>query len=110
MRRTIAIDFDGTIVDSAFPLIGKLKKNAKKVINELSKQYDICIYSCRSNGSLPGSHIAEQEMINFLKKEGIHYDYIAKGKPISILYIDDRAHEFKSWSRVERKLLKSIDR
>ena len=34
-KLVIAIDFDGTIVTDKYPDIGYLKRNAKKVINEL---------------------------------------------------------------------------
>jgi hypothetical protein len=44
----LAIDFDVTIVDHEYPLIGKLKPNAKEIINKLYNDgYKIIIWTCR---------------------------------------------------------------
>ena len=94
---TIAIDFDGTIVEEAFPGVGKLKPEADKYINKL---YDegcmIIINTCRT-----GSYEADAE--NLLRRKGIKYHYINCNLPKSIeyfkqdcrkisadVYIDDR--------------------
>lgn len=46
---TIVIDFDGTIVEMAYPEIGELRLNAKEVINRLYREgHDIVINTCRS--------------------------------------------------------------
>lgn len=36
--KTVAIDFDGTIVDDNFPEIGELKPFAKEAINTIAKK------------------------------------------------------------------------
>jgi len=91
----LAIDFDGTIVENKFPDIGKLKHNAKEVINYL---YDFCfiiIYTCRG-----GSELVEAK--NFLDREGIKYHKINENAPFDMIgflptskiyadiYIDDK--------------------
>lgn len=94
---TIAIDFDGTIVKDNYPLIGKLRKGAKKYINKLYDEgHTILIHTCRS-----GVH--EMEAFRFLVDNGIEFDYLNENDPRIIskynndsrklsadLYIDDR--------------------
>jgi hypothetical protein len=49
MRHTLSVDFDGTIVDHAFPEIGKLKPGVKEALSRLIEKYDIVISSCRAS-------------------------------------------------------------
>ncbi|MCL1868623.1 MAG: HAD family hydrolase [Paludibacter sp.] len=61
----IAIDFDGTIVQSNFPSIGALIPNAKESINKLFQDgHYIIIWTCRQNEQL-------LDMFNFLVAENI---------------------------------------
>lgn len=97
LSKIIAIDFDGTIVESAFPGIGKIKKDASKYINLLYKEgYIILINTCRT-----GSY--EGDVENFLQRCKIKYHYINCNLPSQIeffgqdcrklsadLYIDDK--------------------
>lgn len=47
----IGIDFDGTIVDDAFPEIGKVKPLAKETIGALiEKGHEVVIWTCRDYG------------------------------------------------------------
>ena len=47
MKKTIAIDFDNTIVEEKYPEIGKLIKDSKKYINLLYEKFNIIIWTCR---------------------------------------------------------------
>lgn len=99
----IIIDLDGTICDEKNffqrPL-AKIKKGAKKFINNLKKKnFTIIIYSARSWN--------EYEMTrNWLVKNKIKYDQLVLGKPVGDLWIDDRAINFKDWKKVEKKFKK----
>jgi hypothetical protein len=103
--RTIAIDFDGTIVEHEFPAIGKIKEGAKEVINRLYEDYTIVISSCRTSRMFNGDGKAEEnpkflEMKRFLDDNGIKYDRIDmgdEGKVVAIAYIDDRGLRFTNW-------------
>lgn len=66
--RTIAIDFDGTIVDDiGFPEIGKVKPFAKKVINRIIESgNEVIIWTCRE----------PSEIESFLLFNGINYTTI----------------------------------
>jgi len=106
----IAIDFDGTIVDSIFPAIIGLKKDSKKVINKL---YDdgvqIVIWTCRTGFDL-------QNAENYLRKNEINFHHINENTPQRIqqyggdtrkisadLYVDDKAYGCHiNWSYIYR--------
>lgn len=93
----LAIDFDNTIVEEIYPDIGKLKPNAKEVINQLYEDgHTIIINSCRSG-------IYEGEMELFLMELEIKYHWINCNEPDRIkhfgrdcrkisadIYIDDK--------------------
>ena len=75
----IGIDFDGTICEHEFPKIGKLKEDAKKVIQKLKdKGHDIIIWTCRDD-----EHDEKYltKAIEWLKEKDIPYDYINENKP-----------------------------
>jgi len=110
---TIAIDFDGTIVEHEFPRIGALKYGAKDTIN---KWYDsghkIIIWTCR-DGKF------EEEANQFLKENGIKFHTINKNvdpsndfnpepKVFAHLYIDDRGFRFTdaeyNWEYLSNKI------
>jgi hydroxymethylpyrimidine pyrophosphatase-like HAD family hydrolase len=77
---TLAIDFDGTIVEEAFPGLGKMKPEANKYINMLYDQgCMILINTCRTGGY-------EADAENFLRRMGIKYHYINCNLPQSIEY------------------------
>ena len=93
----LAIDFDATIVDSRYPNIIGLRKDAKKYINRM---YDdghyIIIWTCRTGGDL---RMATQ----FLDDNGVKYHIANDNNPVETarwnnnsrkvfadLYIDDK--------------------
>ena len=94
----LALDFDGTIVENTYPQIGKLKLNAKEIINLLHEEgHEIIINTCRAG-------IYEGHVYTFLQEQGIHYDYINSNLPHQIesfkqdcrkisadIYIDDKS-------------------
>ena len=94
---TLVIDFDGTIVENAYPKIGILKPNVVEVINRLYNEGNkILINTCRAG-------IYEAHVYYFLKKVGIPYNYINSNLPEDIkhfkqdcrklsgdIYIDDK--------------------
>lgn len=101
-RQVLCIDFDGTIVENAFPQIGKLKPNVVEVLQKLNEKYDIVISSCRTSKEFEGSPERLkiiQDMINCLIDNKIPYKRIDmgdEGKVIADYYIDDRAISFNS--------------
>lgn len=96
MRKILAVDFDGTIVENKFPFIGELLPNAKEVINRFVEDYgcDVIVWTCRTGKSL-------EETRSFLDKAGVKYSKInenservpftTSNKIYADLYIDDKA-------------------
>lgn len=96
-KLVIAIDFDGTIVEESYPLLGKLRKGAKKYINKLHDDgHTIIINTCRS-----GVH--QQAAFKFLVGLDVAFDLINENHPSVVsqynndsrkisadLYIDDK--------------------
>lgn len=92
----IAIDFDGTIVESQYPKLGALRKGAFEIINQLKEEgHTIIIWTCR--------YLSEDlfMMKRFLDTVGIKYDAINKNSPTlkdfhpspkiyADVYVDDR--------------------
>lgn len=108
MKKTLAIDFDGTIVEHAWPRIGALKKGAKEAITRLYSNYTIIIWTARNNPSLGDVHKSLAEVEKFLKDNNIPFDHIddgKNGKLVADYYIDDRAIEFRdNWTEIAGKL------
>lgn len=110
---TIAVDFDGVIVDFAFPKIGKLKKGAKEALTLLKKMGAfIIIHSARTDMTFTPniSKIPLQEMISFLQQNNIPYDIIWQlpGKPVADIYIDDKGLRFTNWAETLKTILSLI--
>ncbi|MFW6310950.1 MAG: hydrolase [Nanoarchaeota archaeon] len=62
----IAIDFDGTIAENAYPELGDIKEEAKEFINFLKDEgIRVVIWTCRTN---------EEEVKEHLIKNGVHFD------------------------------------
>ena len=93
----IAIDFDGTIVENAYPEVGELRENAKSIINQLYEDgHTLIINTCRS-----GRYSDEAK--DFLIRNKIKFHFFNENCPTLIqkyrgdcrkisadVYIDDR--------------------
>ena len=124
-RPRVAIDWDGTLVPSAWPeqprewLPGA--KRALKALDDLD--YEIVIYSCRiAPFAFPSAPSSEDDVLRDPEETAreIRYiqsmlDSIGLGhveiwtrayKPPAILYIDDRAHQFDGdWRKALRAVM-----
>lgn len=95
----IAIDFDGTIVQDAYPAIGEIMPGAREAINQLKADgHYIIIWTCRTG------HYAHQ-VFDWLYENDIMFDRINESCPQNLadhngidtrkvfahVYIDDRA-------------------
>ncbi len=105
-KKTICVDFDGTIVDHEFPGIGKMKPGVREALLELSQTHTIVISSCRTSKMFdtnPDDRRFYKEMERFLLINNIPYDRIDmgdEGKVVAVAYIDDRGIRFDNWSQV----------
>ena len=111
MNKILIIDFDGTICDFNYPLIGNPKPGVKEAFEELKKEgFDIHILSCRTsldvNPDIDDRIHHVKEMEKFLKKYNIPYDKILDcHKPVAFGYIDDRGFSYKGdWKKVVEEI------
>lgn len=122
MKRTIAVDFDGTLCHFAFPNIGAPQAGAREALTAFRKLgYHVLIYSCRtcswwpdvfSNPEEMAKPVLERqyaaEMITWLNDNKIPYDEVddgTKGKPVADYYIDDKGvHYGGNWSRIQTQI------
>jgi len=92
----IAVDFDGTIVEHRFPLIGRVRPFAFETLLELQKKkYKLILWTHRSGRQL-------EEAVAFCRENGLTFYAINKNYPeekwfehdsrkiVADLYIDDR--------------------
>lgn len=70
VHKVIAVDFDGTLVESQFPDIGAIKQEVvNQVREEKTKGNIIIIWTCRTGKVL-------EEAVQFLKNNDIPFDYV----------------------------------
>ena len=93
----IAIDFDGTIVDHAFPDIGKINPGAIEYLKLFQENNArLILYTMRSGKSL-------EDAVSYLKTNGIdnwyginensdQYSWTSSSKVYANIYIDDAAY------------------
>lgn len=113
----IVIDFDNTIFEDNYPLVGELLPNARDVINRLYNDGDtIIISTCREGW-------AKENAIEALDMYGIKYHYFNENDPDMIakynndsrkiggdIYIEDKdVHTLLcgiNWANIEHKITK----
>ncbi len=107
----IAVDFDGTIVDHAYPAIGKEKLFAFRTLKELEKMgARLILWTFRAGKEL-------DEAVEFCRKNGIEFYAVNKNYPEEIydesvsrkidadIYIDDKnVGGFPGWSEIWQML------
>ena len=107
----IAVDFDGTIVDDAYPKIGKPKLFAFETLTRLQKDgHRLILWTYRSDVRL-------QEAVDFCKENGLTFYAVNKSFPEeqfddsksrkihADLFIDDRnIGGFIGWGEVYQRL------
>jgi len=105
---TIAIDFDGTIVEHKYPKIGKTQLFAFETLKQLQKQkHKLILWTYRAGKEL-------KEAVEFCKQNGIEFYAINSNFPdekfeedkisrkiYADIYIDDRnVGGFLGWSKI----------
>lgn len=116
LQPTIAVDFDGTIVDFRFPAVGDIKSGVVEALQRFRDLgYHILIYSCRTSkwhselfAEDDGQPVMERptvkSMMHYLDWHGVPYDEVddgSKGKPLADFYIDDKGVRFENnWPEI----------
>jgi hydroxymethylpyrimidine pyrophosphatase-like HAD family hydrolase len=108
---TIAVDFDGTIVEDAYPKIGKPMLFAFETLKMLQeKRHKLILWTYRSGRRL-------DEAVQFCQENGIEFYAVNKSYPEEVMddtisrkinadvFIDDRnVGGFPGWGEVYQKL------
>ena len=111
----IAIDFDGTIVEDAYPKIGKPLMFAIETIKTLqSKGHRLILWTYRNGKKL-------QEAVDFCEKKGITFYAINKNYPeedfdekssrkiYADVFVDDRnVGGFIGWTEIYKQLVNDV--
>tara|TARA_Y100000996_G_C22062676_1_gene453952 strand:- start:85 stop:444 length:360 start_codon:yes stop_codon:yes gene_type:complete len=112
-KLVIAVDFDGTLCQTAFPKILKQTKKQKQLFENLKKMkkrgHKLILWTCRGNNK---KYPALAEAINWCKKKGLIFDTVNKNvkgqkkisgyspKVIADIYIDDKCVNYKNWKNI----------
>lgn len=109
--RTIAVDFDGTIVENAYPAIGREQLFAFQTLREMQKRGErLILWTCRQGQELEAA-------VSYCEKHGIYFYAINKNYPEeqiedntprklnADIFIDDRSiGGFIGWDKVWEEL------
>tara|TARA_R110002110_G_scaffold345663_1_gene555930 strand:- start:423 stop:788 length:366 start_codon:yes stop_codon:yes gene_type:complete len=109
-KKTIAVDFDGTLCEYDFPSIGKQSADQKQLIKKLidlrSDGHKLILYTCRGNNN---EYPCLTEAVKWCKNQGLEFDSINENipsfkkksgpspKPVADIYLDDKAVNVKDW-------------
>lgn len=110
--KILAVDFDGTIVEDAYPKIGKPRLFAFETLQKLQeKGHRLILWTYRSGRKL-------QEAVDYCKENGIEFYAVNKSYPEEILdnsisrkihadiFIDDRNFgELPDWGKIYNDIL-----
>lgn len=117
--KVVAVDFDGTIVESKYPAVGPLIPRAKEVMQKYKNAGgQILIWTCRTDSDL-------DDAVSFLVANDIPFDAVNKhfqwqidvfhsafphccpdGRKLAAdMYIDDKNPGGIDWDLVEKLLL-----
>ena len=114
----IAFDFDGTIVEDNYPLVGQFKPNAKEVLTRLAQsgKYEFVLWTCRSEWRLQKAieflymnnlltyFTAINENVPYIKEKFAEQGSISP-KIFADVYIDDKILNSNiNWLDIQQKI------
>jgi hydroxymethylpyrimidine pyrophosphatase-like HAD family hydrolase len=105
-RKTIVVDFDGTIAEDKFPDIGKPMPGVKPALQRLiDAGYEIVVFTCRmacdKGHTRAEANEQKQDITEWLDKNEIPYTKIEdgfNGKPRALFYVDNKNLEYHGGS------------
>lgn len=109
-KKTIAVDFDGTLCEYSFPDIGEQTKDQKELLNKLielkANGHKLILHTCRGDNE---EYPCLTNAIEWCREQGLEFDAInsnAPGfvkksgpspKPVADIYLDDKALNVSDW-------------
>lgn len=107
-RKTIAIDFDGTVHSYTSGWKGALEipdppvPGAFEFIEAVLEHFDVCIFSTRAEIYEAASVMRDWFVLHGMSYETVMKLHITNRKPKALVYIDDRGFRFEgTWPTVE---------
>ena len=122
-KLTIAVDFDGTLCEFAFPKIGRQNKSHKKLMSQLIRLredgHKLILWTNRGDND---EYPVLTEAVEWCKERGLEFDSINENlkeqkklsgyspKIMADVYIDDKALEFSDKESMDNtiKFLKGL--
>jgi len=93
-KKTVAVDLDGVLAKytgfKGSKIIEDPAPTAKKLLQELSKEYIVAVYTSRQT-EVAVAWLERYNLLNYI--DAVNYCQIERraGKPVAVAYIDDRA-------------------
>ena len=116
-KLTIAVDFDGTLCEFAFPGIGEQRRSHKMLMSKLiqlrNEGHKLILWTNRGDND---EYPVLTEAVEWCRNKGLVFDAVNENLPnqkklsgyspkvMADIYIDDRALEFNQLDSVERTL------
>ena len=116
-KLTIAVDFDGTLCEYAFPEIGEQRRSHKILMSKLiqlrNEGHKLILWTNRGDND---EYPVLTEAVDWCRNRGLIFDAVNENLPnqnklsgyspkvMADIYIDDRALEFSETGSMERTL------
>ena len=116
-KLTIAVDFDGTLCEYAFPEIGEQRRSHKILMSKLiqlrNEGHKLILWTNRGDND---EYPVLTEAVDWCRNRGLLFDAVNENLPnqnklsgyspkvMADIYIDDRALEFSETGSMERTL------
>ena len=116
-KLTIAVDFDGTLCEYAFPEIGEQRRGHKILMSKLiqlrNEGHKLILWTNRGDND---EYPVLTEAVDWCRNRGLLFDAVNENLPnqnklsgyspkvMADIYIDDRALEFNETNSMERTL------
>ena len=116
-KLTIAVDFDGTLCEYAFPEIGEQRRSHKILMSKLiqlrNEGHKLILWTNRGDND---EYPVLTEAVDWCRNRGLIFDAVNENLPnqnklsgyspkvMADIYIDDRALEFSETNSMERTL------
>tara|TARA_B110000902_G_C14248027_1_gene565027 strand:+ start:1605 stop:1988 length:384 start_codon:yes stop_codon:yes gene_type:complete len=106
-KKVIALDFDGVIHNDSNGFLdgtiyGLPLDGVPSSLKQLSEQYTIVIFSCKSNPNRPlvNNKTGTELIWEWLEKWNLtqYISDVVWGKPNAFVYVDDKGFTFKNWT------------
>ena len=107
-KKTLAIDFDGTICkyQKFGPITNEPNEGAKEIITQLKEAgWIIIVHTCRAKKEFEDYQKSIDDIRDWMDHHSIPFDEITASTPIATAYIDARGIRFTNWQDIKNYFL-----